>query len=77
MNRGLAVTRNHLYYLHREREGLFALRSLPLTGGKSSLVSLLTKNLDAGLSISPDQKYALYSQVDHEGSTLMLVDEFR
>jgi hypothetical protein len=29
-----------------------------------------------GLSLSPDGKYLIYSQTDHEGSDLMLVDKF-
>jgi Tol biopolymer transport system component len=76
VGRGLAVTRDQIFYLHQEHPGLVALRSLPITGGKSGLITTFTRPMDLGLSISPDLRYALYSQVDHEGSTIMLVDQF-
>jgi Tol biopolymer transport system component len=76
IGRGLAVTGNHIYYLHQEHGHLSTLRALPIHGTHSSLIAAFTKTLDLGLSISPDLKYALYTQVDQEGSTLMLVDEF-
>jgi Tol biopolymer transport system component len=77
IGRGIAITQDQIYYLHQENEGLAAIRALPVTGGKSSLIASFTRTLDLGLSISPDLKYALFTQVDHEGSTLMLVDEFQ
>lgn len=76
IGRGFALTDKQIYYLHQEHEGLTALRSLLVIGGKSSVIASFAKTLDLGLSISPDLKYALYTQVDQEGSTLMLVDEF-
>jgi Tol biopolymer transport system component/DNA-binding winged helix-turn-helix (wHTH) protein len=35
------------------------------------------KDLDAGMSISPDGRYMLYSQVDEANAGIMLVDHFR
>lgn len=35
------------------------------------------KDLDAGMSISPDGRYLLYSQVDEGNAGIMLVDHFR
>ena len=35
------------------------------------------KNFDSGLSVSPDSRWLLYSQVDEENSDIMFVDHFR
>jgi len=35
------------------------------------------KDLDAGMSISPDGRYMLYSQVDEGNADIMLLDHFR
>ncbi len=35
------------------------------------------KDLDAGMSISPDGRYMLYSQIDESNAGIMLVDHFR
>jgi len=36
----------------------------------------IEKNFDSGLSISPDGRYVLFSQLDEEDSNIMLVDHF-
>jgi len=35
------------------------------------------KDFDEELSISPDGRYLLYSQIDEQNSDIMLVDHFR
>jgi hypothetical protein len=35
------------------------------------------KDLDEGMSVSPDGRYILYSQVDESNADIMLVDHFR
>jgi Tol biopolymer transport system component/DNA-binding winged helix-turn-helix (wHTH) protein len=74
--RGFVVGEDHIYYLRPEPGGRAALWRHILSTGKASLVSSPLKRLVLGLSVSPDEKYAIYSQVDHEGSDLMLVENF-
>jgi Tol biopolymer transport system component len=75
--RGFAFTADRIYYLRREPRGATGLRSLTLATGKDSLIASIPKPLHLCLSVSPDGKYAAYSQVDQQGSDLMLVEDFR
>jgi Tol biopolymer transport system component/DNA-binding winged helix-turn-helix (wHTH) protein len=75
--RGFAVTPNQIYYLRREARGFATLRSLTLATGKDTGLAKITGTLHQGLSVSPDGKYALYTQIDHAGSNLMLLADFR
>jgi Tol biopolymer transport system component len=43
---------------------------------KARRIFTLEKDFDSGLSISPDGRYLLYSQLDDENSNIMLVDHF-
>lgn len=74
--RGFVVGEDHIYYLRPEPGGQATLWRLIPSTGKVSLVSSPLKRLVLGLSVSPDGKYAIYSQVDHEGGDLMLVEDF-
>jgi Tol biopolymer transport system component len=75
--RGFVLTSEQIFYLRQENNhGLATLRSLSLKTGRSAPITALTTALSLGLSVSPDRKYALYTQIDHEGSDLMLVDDF-
>jgi hypothetical protein len=73
---GFAVTHEGIYYFSRgPREVLqfynFATR-------KSRALLTLDKPPNIGLSVSPDGLWLIYSQMDREaGSNLMLVDNFR
>src|SRR5918993_777886 len=74
--RTFVVGRRGVYYAHGE-SGRDSIRVHDLTTGRSHVVLELSKPIAPGLSLSPDERYLLYSQVDDEGSELMLVDNFR
>lgn len=76
--RGLAPSESQVFFLRQEKDpGFSTLRTMALNFGPSTSIAIFTKPLDFGLSISPDLKYALYTQIDSEGSSLMIVDQFR
>ena len=74
--RGFAVTPDRIYYFRWEADGHATLRSLTLATGENAPIATITKTLHLGLSVSPDRKNALFTQIDSEGSNLVLLEEF-
>jgi Tol biopolymer transport system component len=54
-----------------------SLRYFDFATKKVREVFTLDKDFDDGLSVSPDGRYILYSQIDEQNSDIMLVDNFR
>ena len=50
---------------------------LSFVTGKVKRVALLSGSSAEGLSVSPDGRFLLFSQLDEAGSDLMLVENFR
>jgi hypothetical protein len=44
---------------------------------RQSVLLRTDKKLDLGLTVSPDGRYLLFSQIDYLGSNLMLLENFR
>jgi len=74
--RGYAVTPDRIYYFRRDAHGHATLRSLTPATGENVPVATITKTLHLGLTVSPNRKDTLYTQIDREGSNLMLLDDF-
>jgi Tol biopolymer transport system component len=53
------------------------LQYLDFSTGKTKTILTLQKQTELGVSVSPDGRWLLYSQIDQGGSDLMLVDNFR
>lgn len=52
-------------------------RFLSFVTGESKTILTIQKPTALGLSVSPDEHWLLYSQVDQGGSDLMLAENFR
>ena len=72
------MTERGIYYSPIPARGLTPLvRFYNFANGQSSTVAALGGPLELGLSISPDQKWMLYTQVERRGADLMIVENFR
>jgi len=72
-----AVVKDGIYFIAQSREGRFAVHFLDFSTGKTSQLATIPKTVMWGFSVSPDERRILYTQVDREGSDLMLVKNFR
>jgi Tol biopolymer transport system component len=77
--RNFAVTEQGIYYARRGSESMWSIRflNLNLATGADTRIAEFTKPALLGLSLSPDRRTLLYTQVDDEGSDLMLIENFR
>ena len=73
--RAFAVGRTGIYYL--SNLGAPVLRFYRFSDGQHSDILKLDKRPGFGLDVSADEKTVFFSQLDHDGSDLMLVDGFR
>jgi Tol biopolymer transport system component/DNA-binding winged helix-turn-helix (wHTH) protein len=75
---GLEVTADGLYYTPApESPNQYSVAFFSFSTGKSRPVVITDRPIGIlALSVSPDQRYILYSQSDQSGSDLMLVENF-
>ncbi len=74
---GFDVAPDGIYYIPTGGPGNYTIRFLDLATGKTRQVATLPKPPAGGLSLSPDGRHLLYSQIDQTGADLMLVENFR
>ena len=74
--RNFAVGRRGVYFARRE-SGHDSIQVHEFSTDRSRVILELSTPIASGLSLSPDERYLLYSHVDDEGSELMLADSFR
>ena len=77
-----AVRPEGIYFVGDGKDSGLVLRVYDFTTRKVSQVARLGKGAQilvagAGLSISPDGRWVLYSRIDHSSSNIMLVENFR
>ena len=72
------VTAKGVYFTpHAQPDGSTAVQLLRFADNKVETIAPLARPIWFGLSVSPDQRSILYTQVDHEESNLMLVERLR
>jgi len=72
-----AVTDKGIYFTPRTgNDSTSSVQFFNFATGATTQIVKVTKMLDLGLGVSPDGRTLLYSQVDHTGSNLMLVENF-
>jgi Tol biopolymer transport system component len=76
MLRGFAVRDTGIYYMrHRGRDAVIA--HYNFSTGTTHDLATVTKPPARGFAVSPDEQYVLYSQTDHDGRSIMVVDNVR
>jgi Tol biopolymer transport system component/DNA-binding winged helix-turn-helix (wHTH) protein len=76
--RAATVVKDGIYFVPRRNPGgAHTIQFLDFAAGRSRVVATIEMPVSYGLSVSPDRKWILYSQVDQAGSDLMLVENFR
>ena len=72
------VTPTGVYFTPRLKpDGSTAIQFLRFAGNKIETIATLPKPIWFGLSVAPDERSILFTQIDHEESNLMLVDRLR
>ena len=73
-----AVTPKGIYYIPARRDGQSFVEYLDLATRKVKPVFTIgSRPISQGLSVSPDERWILWTQTDVAGSDLMLVENFR
>ncbi len=71
------VTHKGVYFMPRDVERKTAIKYLNFATGAVTEIVKVPKRQDSGLTISPDGKTLMYSQVDYASRHLMLVEGFK
>jgi Tol biopolymer transport system component/DNA-binding winged helix-turn-helix (wHTH) protein len=74
---GFTLAKKGIYFDQLNNDGTTSIQFLKFATGKVTPVITLPRRRPGPLSISPDERYLLYSQLDQRGSDLMLIENFR
>ena len=74
---GFTLAKKGIYFDQFNKDGTTSIQFLKFATGKVAPVITLPQGRSGPLSISPDERYLLYSQLDQRGSDLMLIENFR
>jgi dipeptidyl aminopeptidase/acylaminoacyl peptidase len=76
-HRGFTFGKGVIYYLRAEARDWTSLRRYSIATGADAELSRIPGGMYLGLSVTPDEKYAIYTRFERRGNDLMLVDRFR
>jgi dipeptidyl aminopeptidase/acylaminoacyl peptidase len=71
------VTRSGIYFAALRTDGSSTIQFRSFATGKVATIAAIRRPVGWGLSVSPDERYILYTQEDRAGSDLMLMENFR
>lgn len=74
---GFAVASKGIYFIAPHSDGSSAVQFHSFATGKVTTIAAIHRPVHWGLSVSPDERYVLYTQVDQSIGDLMLVENFR
>jgi hypothetical protein len=74
-HRGFVIAADRIYYMSQEPDGSTCIRRFMLATGVDSPIVSVSGPVFVGLSLSPDGKYLVYSQL-RVAMNLMLVEDF-
>ncbi len=75
--RGFAPASQGVYFIQQDSARSASIRFLNEATGAVRQVQAMTKPLWSFLSISPDERFVLWTQADQSGSDLMMIENFR
>jgi hypothetical protein len=73
-----AILKEGIYFIPRpDAAGRYSIQFFNFPTKKIRSITTIEKPIESYLSVSPDGRWILYSQIDQAGSDLMLVENFR
>jgi Tol biopolymer transport system component len=77
-HRAFAISNEGIYFVTRPNAtGTSSLQFFSFAAGKIKEIAEIMKRVSTGLTVSPDGRWILYSQMDQGGGDLMLVENFQ
>jgi hypothetical protein len=74
--RRFAVAANGIYFFREEAPRRVSLAKYDFATQQTRTLATLDRRLSAGITVTRDEKWVIFSQLEDEGSDLMLVENF-
>ena len=77
LGQAFAVAEKGIYFVTPNPDGAWAFQFYSFATSKVTALAEIHQSVSWGVSVSPDERYILYTQEDQTGSDLMLVENFQ